>query len=77
LRATRELSQGGPGVIGAYDMIDLVVGPTGSPPVTAGQLRGWSPITQAEPFIFVGLELLGQTTTEAVYEVQMRTRVQL
>ncbi len=77
LRATRELSHGGPGVIGAYDMINLVVGPAGSPPATAGQLRGWSPIPPAEPFIFVGLELLGQTTTETVYEVQMRTRVQL
>ena len=77
LRATKELSHGGPGVIGAYDMINLVVGPSGSPPITAGQLRGWSPIAHAEPFIFVGLELLGQTTTETVYEVQLRTRVQL
>ena len=77
LRATKELSHGGPGVIGAYDMINLVVGPTGSPPTTTGQLRSWSPIAQAEPFIFVGLELLGQTTTETVYEVQMKTRVQL
>ena len=42
LRATKELSQGGPGVIGAYDMINLVVGPTASPPTTAGQLRGWA-----------------------------------
>ena len=66
-----------PGVIGAYDMINLIVGPTASPPATAVQLRGWSPSAQAEPFIFVGLELLGQTTTETVYEVQMRTRVQL
>ena len=77
LRATRELSHGGPGVIGAYDMINLVVGPTGSPAATPGQLRGWSPIAQAEPFVFIGLELLGQTTTETVYEVQLRTRVQL
>ena len=77
LRATKELSHGGPGVIGAYDMINLVVGPSGSPPTTPGQLRGWSPIANAEPFIFVGLELLGQTTTETVYESQFRTRVQL
>jgi hypothetical protein len=77
LRATKELSHGGPGVIGAYDMINLVVGGASSPPATAGQLRGWSPIANAEPFIFVGLELLGQTTTETVYESQFRTRVQL
>ncbi len=77
LRATKELSHGGPGVIGAYDMINLVVGPSGSPPSTAGQLRAWPPIMSAEPFIFVGLELLGQTTTETVYEAQFRTRVQL
>jgi len=77
LRATKELSHGGPGVIGAYDMINLVVGPSGSPATTAGQLRGWSPTPNAEPFIFVGLELLGQTTTETVYEAQFRTRVQL
>jgi len=77
LRATKELSHGGPGVIGAYDMINLVVGPASSPAATAGQLRGWSPIANAEPFIFVGLELLGQTTTETVYEAQFRTRVQL
>jgi len=77
LRATKELSHGGPGVIGAYDMINLVVGPAGSPPATAGQLRGWPPIAPAEPFVFVGLELLGQTTTETVYEIQLRTRVQL
>lgn len=77
LRATKELSHGGPGVIGVYDMIDLLVGARGSPPETAGQIRGWSPIANAEPFIFVGLELLGQTTTETVYEIQFRTRVQL
>jgi hypothetical protein len=77
LRATKELSHGGPGVIGAYDMINLVVGSAGSPPTTPGQLRGWSPTANAEPFIFVGLELLGQTTTETVYESQFRTRVQL
>jgi len=77
LRATKELSHGGPGVIGAYDMINLVVGPSGSPPATPGQLRGWSPIANAEPFTFVGLELLGQTTTETVYESQFRTRIQL
>lgn len=77
LRATKELSHGGPGVIGAYDMITLLVGARGSPPETAGQIRGWPPIAQAEPFVFVGLELLGQTTTETVYEAQFRTRVQL
>ena len=77
LRATKELSHGGPGVIGAYDMINLVVGSSGSPSSTPGQLRGWPPIAQAEPFVFVGLELLGQTTTETVYEAQFRTRVQL
>jgi len=77
LRATKELSHGGPGVIGAYDMINLVVGPSGSSPATPGQLRGWSPISNAEPFTFVGLELLGQTTTETVYESQFRTRIQL
>jgi hypothetical protein len=27
--------------------------------------------------VFIGLELLGQTTTAAVYELQFRTRVQL
>lgn len=77
LRATKELSHGGPGVIGAYDMINVLVGPPRSPAATAGQLRGWAPIANAEPFIFVGLELLGQTTTEAVYELQFRTRLQL
>lgn len=77
LRSTKELSHGGPGVIGAYDMINLIVGPQGSPPATLGQVRGFVPISTAEPFIFVGLELLGQTTTETVYESQFRTRVQL
>jgi hypothetical protein len=41
------------------------------------QLRGWAPASYAEKFILVGWELLGQTTTAAVYELQLRTRVQL
>jgi hypothetical protein len=79
LRATKELSHGGPGVYGAYELIDILRGPGATP----GQIRGWAPLAQAEgqpyaePFVFIGLELLGQTTTAAVYELQFRTRVQL
>jgi hypothetical protein len=64
-------------VVGAYDMVNVLVGPPGSPSTTPGQIRGFKPTTVAEPFVLVGFELLGQTTTEAVYELQFRTRVQL
>ena len=77
LRATRELSHGGLGVYGAYQLLSLLLGMPGSTPATPGRLRGWSPLANFEPFILVGWELLGQTTTAAVYDVQFRTRTQL
>ena len=81
LRSTKELSHGGPGVIGAYELLEALIGSprgaTGTPTTSAGKLVGWQPATYAEPYILVGWELLGQTTTAAVYELQLRTRVQL
>lgn len=77
LRAPRELSQGGPGVIGAYELMTTVIGPPNSIQPVAGQLRGFRPTPISEPLVYVGRKLLGQTTTAAAYEVQFRTRVQL
>jgi len=77
LRSIKEQTIGGPGVIGAYDIMTLLIGPPNSPPSTPGQLRGWQPIESAEPFIYVGRELLGQTTAACAYEMQFMTRVQL
>jgi hypothetical protein len=77
LRAVQEQTLGGPGVIGAYDIMTLLIGPPNSPASTPGQLRGFKPAAVAEPFIYVGRELLGQTTAACVYELQFMTRVQL
>ncbi len=81
LRATKELTHGGPGVIGIYDLLLALTGApkgmTNPPTPSPMQLTGWKPVSYAEPFVFVGWELLGQTTTAAVYELQLRTRVQL
>ena len=65
LRSIKEQTVGGPGVIGAYDIMTVLIGPPNSPPSTPGQLRGWQPTAQAEPFIYVGRELLGQTRLHA------------
>jgi hypothetical protein len=77
LRAPRELTQGGPGVYGAYQLMRLLIGQPDSTPATPGRLRGWQPLANFEPFVLVGWELLGQSTTAVAYDLQFRTRVQL
>ena len=77
LRSPRELRQGGLGVVGLYDILNLIIGPKNSPATTAGQLRGYKPAGADEPFVFVGWELLGQSTTAVAAQLLFRTRVQL
>ena len=67
LRAPKELTHGGPGVIGVYDLLKALL----------TNLRGWAPLAAAEPFQFVGWELLGQTTSAVVFDAHFKTRVQL
>ena len=70
LRAPKELTHGGPGVVGAYDLLNALLD-------TTTGLKGWAPVAGAEQFQFVGWELLGQTTSAVVFDAHFRTRVQL
>jgi hypothetical protein len=77
LRSPAELREGGPGVVGVYDILDVLIGAPGSPASAPGQLRGFQPIPQAEPLTFRGWEILGQSTFAVAVHTLWQTRMQL
>ncbi|MCX6907500.1 MAG: DUF1834 family protein [Verrucomicrobia bacterium] len=77
LRNPRELRRGAVGVVGIYELLDGMLDLQNQNGTLPGRIRNRKLLADWDVFFLQGYELVGQTQTACVFEVQFRTRYQI
>ncbi|MFZ2643476.1 MAG: phage protein Gp37 [Verrucomicrobiia bacterium] len=76
LRNPRELRRGAIGVVGMYEVLDVMLDLQDRNPRLPGRLRNRRLLPNWDTFLFISYELMAQTRWACVFEVQLKTRYQ-